>query len=144
MTRVLRKVIAYITREKEGKRQLLVFTHRDYPEAGLQVPAGTVEEGEEIEAALRREVAEETGLHDLQVVKEIATYEWTHPISGNIHERHIYLLSALPTTPDTWQWIETSGGEVPELEGYVFCFRWDDLDGEIELAGNQGDYLDEI
>lgn len=137
----LRKVLAYIVREREGKRELLVFTHRDYPEAGLQVPAGTVEDGEEIEAGLRREVIEETGLTEFEVVREIATYEWTHPISGNLHERHVFLLRVPPATPESWQWIETSGGQVSELEGFVFCFRWYDLAGEIELAGHQGDYL---
>ena len=81
---------------------------------------------------------------DLEVVREIATYDWIHPISTNVHERHVYLLSASPTTPDSWQWIETSGGQFSELEGYVFCFRWDDLDTDIHLAGNQGDYLGEV
>ncbi len=33
-----KKVHAYITREKEGMKQLLVFKHRDIPEAGIQVP----------------------------------------------------------------------------------------------------------
>ncbi|HET6312761.1 MAG TPA: NUDIX domain-containing protein, partial [Chloroflexia bacterium] len=55
-----RKAIAYITREVEGRKQLLVFTHRDNPEAGVQVPAGTAHEGEDIEATLFREVEEET------------------------------------------------------------------------------------
>ena len=35
---VKRKVLAYVTRGDE----LLVFRHRDFPEAGLQVPAGTM------------------------------------------------------------------------------------------------------
>ncbi len=140
----LRKDIAYMVREREGKRQLLVFTHRDFPGAGLQVPAGTVEEGEGIEEGLRREVTEETGLRGFEVVREVATYEWIHPISGNLHERHVFLLNAPPVTPDNWEWIETDGGQKPELEGYVFCYRWDDLAGEIELAGGQGDYLDAI
>src|SRR4051794_23241305 len=104
----LTKVIAYIVREVEGKRFLLVFTHRDFPEAGLQVPAGTVEDGEAIEAGLRREVAEETGLHDFQVTREIATYEWQHPTSGNLHERHVFQLSVPSDMPEAWEWIETS------------------------------------
>ncbi len=37
------KVYAYIT---HGHR-LLVFSHRDFPEAGIQVPGGTMEEGED-------------------------------------------------------------------------------------------------
>jgi 8-oxo-dGTP pyrophosphatase MutT (NUDIX family) len=139
-----KKVVAYIVREVEGKRQLLVFTHRDYPEAGLQVPAGTVDEGEGIEEALRREVIEETGQRGFEVVREIATYEWIHPISGNVHERHVFQLAGPQDAPDRWEWIETSGGAVSDHEGYVFCYYWADLDGEIELAGNFGDYLHAI
>lgn len=45
-----KKVHAYITREKEGVMQLLVFKHRDIREAGIQVPGGTVDEGETLEA----------------------------------------------------------------------------------------------
>ncbi|HLE30393.1 MAG TPA: NUDIX domain-containing protein, partial [Anaerolineales bacterium] len=56
------KVLAYITRRRNGRTQLLVFTHRDFPEAGVQVPAGTVEPDEPVEAALFREVHEESGL----------------------------------------------------------------------------------
>jgi NADH pyrophosphatase NudC (nudix superfamily) len=56
------KVLAYITRHQNGLKQLLVFEHRDFPEAGVQVPPGTVEPGEPVESALFREVYEESGL----------------------------------------------------------------------------------
>jgi 8-oxo-dGTP pyrophosphatase MutT (NUDIX family) len=58
MPYLIEKVIIYITR---GER-LLVFTHPDFPEAGLQVPAGTIEPGETPADAARREASEETGL----------------------------------------------------------------------------------
>ncbi|MEH2109058.1 hypothetical protein [Nostoc sp.] len=38
-----KKAIAYVT----NKDELMVFTHTDFPKAGVQVPAGTVEESEE-------------------------------------------------------------------------------------------------
>jgi 8-oxo-dGTP pyrophosphatase MutT (NUDIX family) len=133
--------MAYITRVKEGRKQLLVFTHRDNPEAGVQVPAGTANEGEEIEATLFREVAEETGLTGLHLERKLAQRDYIHPMTGNIHERHFFHMLAPADTPDAWSWIETSGDEVPDEEGYVFNFSWLDLDAEIELAGNQGDWL---
>ena len=40
---VVEKVTAFIIRERAGERQLLLFEH---PNAGVQIPAGTVEEGE--------------------------------------------------------------------------------------------------
>jgi ADP-ribose pyrophosphatase YjhB (NUDIX family) len=55
---VIRKVFAYIT---QGNR-LLVFRHADFPEAGLQVPAGTVRLDERPEDAVLREAFEETGV----------------------------------------------------------------------------------
>ena len=42
MTELVEKAFAYITRDDE----LLVFRHVDSPEAGIQVPAGTIEPGE--------------------------------------------------------------------------------------------------
>jgi 8-oxo-dGTP pyrophosphatase MutT (NUDIX family) len=139
------KVLAYITRESvDGRRELLVFEHRDYPGAGTQVPAGTVDDGESIEAALLREVEEETGLTCCTIARKIAVYDWVHPDTHNVHERHVFHLLVDGGLPETWNWIETSGGVVPESEGYVFMYRWVPLDQPLELAGDQGDYLDAI
>ena len=47
------RVLAYVTRERDGRKELLVFDHRDQPDAGTQVPAGRLEPGEDVEAGLR-------------------------------------------------------------------------------------------
>lgn len=73
-----KKVHAYITREKEGVMQLLVFKHRDIHEAGIQVPGGTVDEGETLEAAILREVQEESGLRHLCIERFLADYIYTY------------------------------------------------------------------
>ena len=140
----LTKVLAYITREAGGEKQLLVFTHRDYPDAGVQVRAGTVEEDENIEAAVLREAEEETGLSDLSIVRKLGVYDWINPENGRLHVRHVFHLAAPPDARETWEWIETSGGAVSELEGYVFCFYWVGLSDPVDLAGDQGDYLEAI
>ncbi len=59
---VVEKVTAFVTREGVNGRELLIFRH---PLNGLQLPAGTVEEGESPETAVMREAAEETGLEGL-------------------------------------------------------------------------------
>jgi ADP-ribose pyrophosphatase YjhB (NUDIX family) len=138
---LLLKVIAYVTREREGRTELLVFKHRDSPEAGVQVPAGTMHEGESPEEGLVREVLEETGLGDLEVGELLAVYEIIHPVSGRTHRRHVFHMTAPAKTPDAWEWLETGGGEMTEEEGFLFQLYWVDLQGQIELAGNQGDYL---
>jgi 8-oxo-dGTP pyrophosphatase MutT (NUDIX family) len=63
---VLGKVTAFVTRETTGGRELLVFRH---PNAGVQLPAGTIEPGESPEDAVLREVWEETGLTSVEVVR---------------------------------------------------------------------------
>ena len=55
----LHKVTAYVTRGKRNAAELLVFRH---PNAGFQLPAGTVETPETPAAAAVREVFEETGV----------------------------------------------------------------------------------
>ena len=44
----IQKVYGYITRRKEDKIQVLVFRHSN-PAAGVQIPKGTVKDGEETE-----------------------------------------------------------------------------------------------
>jgi 8-oxo-dGTP pyrophosphatase MutT (NUDIX family) len=60
---IKQKCVMYITH----RNRLLVFDHHDMPEAGTQVPAGTLHEGERPEAGALREAQEETGLTNLRV-----------------------------------------------------------------------------
>lgn len=139
------KVVAYVTRVGAGgESELLVFEHRDFPDAGVQVPAGTVDEGEGIEEALLREVEEETGIRGCRIVRKLAVYDWEHPETHNVHERHVFQLEAPEGVANEWMWVETSGGAVSEDEGYVFVFRWVPLEGEVDLIAGFGDYLDLI
>jgi 8-oxo-dGTP pyrophosphatase MutT (NUDIX family) len=66
MTSTIHKVTCLITRTSSLGSELLLFKH---PNAGIQIPAGTVEPGEEIEPAARREAYEETGLDALVLVR---------------------------------------------------------------------------
>ena len=50
---MIEKVSGYLLRN--DNLEMLVFTHVDYPEAGRQVPEGTVMPGESPEAAMLRE-----------------------------------------------------------------------------------------
>ena len=64
MQGITEKVTAFITRESADGHDLLLFKH---PYAGIQIPAGTVEDDETPEEAVLREVSEETRLTSLSV-----------------------------------------------------------------------------
>jgi len=115
------KVYAYITHANK----LLVFEHVDFPEAGVQVPGGTMDAGETPEMAVRREVFEETGLQGLVLKKYLGEDEYrdssVHP-SVSI-SRHFFHIFSTQDVPDTWQHYEhhpSDGSPAPIL----FEFYW--------------------
>jgi len=67
-TKTIEKVAAFVTRQDKETFELLVFRH---PNAGIQVPAGTVEIGETPRMAVLRETTEETGLQNLEIVRQL-------------------------------------------------------------------------
>jgi 8-oxo-dGTP pyrophosphatase MutT (NUDIX family) len=76
------KITAYITRERGGRAELLVFDHpeQDYfvsdgPKPWLQVPAGTGEPGEDALATVLREVEEESGLSGFAAVRFLGAFD---------------------------------------------------------------------
>ena len=72
MNEVVQKVTVFIVRERSGVKELLVFKH---PTAGIQIPAGTVEAGEDLETAVKREVYEETGLRSVEIEAYLGCFE---------------------------------------------------------------------
>ena len=72
MNEIVQKVTAFIIRERNGVKELLVFKH---PTAGVQIPAGTVEKGEDIETAVIRETYEETGLQFVEIENYLGCFE---------------------------------------------------------------------
>jgi 8-oxo-dGTP pyrophosphatase MutT (NUDIX family) len=129
------KVVAYIF-SRTRPRRLLVFTHRGNPEAGTQVPAGTVEPGETIEAALWREIAEETGLDrtDLILVRRLAR-EFDRCV---VQCLQVFELTAARELPDSWRWKVAGHGED---EGMFFDLTWQAVSPGLRLAGEQQRWL---
>ncbi len=132
------KVLVYVVRAGTVGAEVLIFAHRDFPDAGLQVPAGTVEPGEAPETAAYREVAEESGLTSVQVrlVRKLAEAfepEW------QIVQRHVYLFAPVTTLPERWSHSVAGAGED---RGMVFDYDWLPVTAaQQRLAGGQGRFF---
>ena len=128
------KVVCYVV----VRGHLLVITHADLPleEVGVQVPAGTIQPGEEPTAAALREATEETGLAGLRVVRELGQDEYDiSPYRDEVMHRHFVELTADTDIDATWTWREqnpTGGGEGP-----LFRCSWIPLERAHVLAGGQ-------
>jgi 8-oxo-dGTP diphosphatase len=128
MTPVIHKVFAYITHQD----RLLVFRHTDFPEAGIQVPAGTVMTNEELEVAVLREAEEETGLGDLRIKSYLGEHIRNMEDVGKdeIHHRHFYHLLCGGDPAEEWLHDETdpSDGSPSPIH---FEFFWAEMPDQI-------------
>ena len=111
------RVVVYVERGAE----LLVFDHRDHPEAGTQVPAGGIEPGETLAAAAVREVREETGVVLVDEPELLGTHE--HPDGlGRPARSAFFRVPAPPGLPDAWEHVVGGAGEDA---GLVFRCRFE-------------------
>jgi 8-oxo-dGTP diphosphatase len=139
--RVVPKAFAYITRGTE----LLVFAYVDMPEAGIQVPAGTIEPDEPPERAVLREAIEETGLTEnhLSLCCFLGEYQidMRRYDKDEVHHRYVYHLTVTGDAPDCWQHDETNPSD-GTASSYRFSFYWADLhDGNPPLIAEHGRLL---
>ncbi len=139
------RVAAYVTRRREGRRELLVFD----PEGvdwETQVPAGRVAAGEQAEQTLLREVAEESGVIHVRVKRLLGSQEWRNPKRGSLHRTRYYELEIDDELEphagdDAWDHVVTGGGED---EGRVFRCRWAPLPLTVPLWADQGEFLGQL
>ncbi len=138
--KVVGKVVAYIT---SGDR-LLVFRHVHEPEAGVQVPAGTVEPGESPDDAVLREAHEETGLEGLTIRRYLGRRDYDDPtvrVPPVVHRRFYYHLECSVDAPSIWRHFEEHPSEATEpveFELWWVAFP----DGAPPLEGLLGDFLE--
>ncbi len=119
-TRFRRKVVLYATWHK----RLLVFTEPEFPEAGTQVPGGTVMGREAIEDGARREFVEETGFAAPAAMTLLGRVTHVYEADGIRHE-HARSFFHLPLTgdyPELWEWTEEApdGGGGPIRMAFFF------------------------
>ena len=143
MKQVKYKVFAYITHHN----RLLVFVHPFAPEAGIQVPAGTVKANERLEEAVLREAFEETGLSDLVFEGFLGEYERDMSDFGRaeIHHRYFYHLRCEGNPPATWRHEERDSSDDPKKVPIVFEFFWVSLPHAVPpLIADHGQMLPQL
>jgi 8-oxo-dGTP diphosphatase len=124
---IRRRVVAYVTRERDGRTELLTIEAEKYPEEGLQVPAGRIDHWETLEDGLRRELAEETGLTEARIVRELSAFECTYRTYSHNHAFHLVVEEE---TPDVWE--HRISGEGADSGLLYFC-RWMPLTPDLRL-----------
>lgn len=131
-----RKVFAYIIRGPEENRELLVFEYKGEPEAGVQVPGGTIAEGELLIDALYREVQEETGLprEVLDFAGKIHKYNYYPDHKDKVYERNLFHFEYTGDQVDGWEHTIRSNGRD---NGMTLLFRWEPVDHLPKLAMEQ-------
>ncbi|CAM3755375.1 NUDIX hydrolase [Alkalicoccus chagannorensis] len=132
--KILPKAYVYVTRTKNARKECLVFRH-PLPKGGIQIPKGTIEEGESPDEAAVREMMEETGLSPTSP-RFLAEDEWEHP-NGERHHRYFFEMPA-EQAPQAWVHEPTGGGAE---EGLEFSYYWISPGEEDCLVEGFADYL---
>ncbi|MGG0670556.1 NUDIX domain-containing protein [Lederbergia citrisecunda] len=141
---IKRKVLAYITKDEHVERKILVFEHKNHPEAGLQVPGGTIEEDEMLIDALYREIEEETGIRREQLQLNGKVHKENYFPENQkdvIHERNIFHLTFIGGEETEWDTIVNSTGKD---NGMIFHCRWVPVNDLPTLAASQDEAIDFI
>ncbi|MEW6286176.1 MAG: NUDIX hydrolase [Chloroflexota bacterium] len=112
------KVYGWFIRHTQGEAQLLVFTA---PDGSLRFPGGTVDTDEELLDGLRRELREETGIGEFNVLRKLGVHAYYKPDVRKHVERHDFLLGAATPLPDEFSCTVQSDDKD---DGMVFDYHW--------------------
>jgi 8-oxo-dGTP diphosphatase len=134
------RVVAYVTRERDGRRELLVFDHRDHPRAGTQVPAGRLEPDEDVEEGLLRELKEEAGLTSVRIARKLGTYGRDSLPHGRSYTNHAYEVHD-DDAGESWEHVVVGDGDDA---GLVFLYRWEPITPELRLWRTVDPILQEL
>jgi 8-oxo-dGTP pyrophosphatase MutT (NUDIX family) len=132
------RVVAYATREKDGVTELLTIAVEERPDLGIEVPAGRLDHGETLEEGLRRELAEETGLTRVRIVRELPDFASTYE---NFCENHAFQVVVEEETPPSWEH-EVHGEGVDS--GKIYLCRWFPLTADLELWNARDPMLEKL
>jgi 8-oxo-dGTP diphosphatase len=135
---IRRRVVAYVTRERDVGTELLTIEAEAYPKEGIQVPAGRLDHDESLEEGLRRELREETGLARARIVREVPKFESTYV---SFCENHAFHLVAEEETTDAWRHeVRGKGADA----GLIHVCRWLPLTPELRLWNEPDPMLEKL
>lgn len=118
------KLCACVVREGSGGPELLVF---DHPRAGTQIPKGTLEDGESHRDGVLRELAEETGVTDVEIVRSVGTWDRLSAVGGEQQKHKWEVFELRPTAELDEEWIHAAEGSEVE-RGLALRCHWITLD----------------
>lgn len=115
--------------------KLLVFDEPDFPAVALQIPGGTVDAGEAVIDAARREFHEETGLSFTGELKLLGSTHFDFERGGVIQPHERTYFHAELTGPFKQEW--THYEDDPDGGGSPILFRlfWMDIEQAREKLG---------
>ena len=132
-------VAGFILRERDNSKcELLTLSFCSIPNAYLRVPGGGVDGSESLEKALYREIKEETGLADLNLIRKMGTIIYYKPFIKRIVERHDFLLSSLSDTLDFW--VHRVTGKDKD-SGMFFEYKWIQSHDFLKIDGELRSFL---
>lgn len=99
--RLVWKLVACVVRQGPDGPELLVV---DRPQAGTHIPIGGLVNGEAQEAGVLRELAEETGITDVKIVRTISSWERHTMVHGAAVEQRWQVFELRPTTVVREEW----------------------------------------
>ncbi|MEM6313659.1 MAG: GNAT family N-acetyltransferase [Planctomycetota bacterium] len=132
------KVLAYLTRVRDGELQLLALVNLDPAgPTGWEVPGGGVDPGETPEVAVLRELHEEAGIDDARIVRKLTTVPWWNSYRDFVQTRHVYELAVDRALEDAWEHtVHGNGGD----HGKRFEYRWLPIQYAGALSWGMGEY----
>lgn len=137
--RLSERVGAFIIRKNANSfYELLLFTHHERAEAPIQIPGGGIDPGESAEAALYREIHEESGLTNLTIIRKLGMLERCWLDTRVTTRRHYFLLEAPLNLPDRWEHIVHGNGKDA---GYRFSYFWHRPAIDFRLEGGSRLFL---
>jgi ADP-ribose pyrophosphatase YjhB (NUDIX family) len=138
---VRKRVSTYVTREHDGRTELLVFDHVGMPHVPTQVPSGRVDAHETLEEGAVREVEEEAGIR-VELVGVLANPE-EHVAAHSVgaHETTAFHAFVEAGGPQAWNHDVTGTGMDATL---VYACRWVPLDDCPPLWGRPDPLVEKL